>query len=235
MNNKKVLFFSTALISISILTYYFLTTDNSIPTNENVVIAATDEPASDSNSEAALTSNASLSSKVSTKKPLDEIALQTIEQSLGDSPEQQAQQKAAAFFSSNAFHSDENISASYVNKDGSVSRSAIEMSFANDDFSQLVTALKSAERDSTSFELESKLSEHLYKTIKSGIYEEKYSCAGSVCALTFKAAKSEDEFDLIKDFSSSYSFINVTQDDQGSIVYKAVYIQTENPSNLVIQ
>lgn len=160
---------------------------------------------------------------------------QTPEQLASSDPETIAHSKAIAFFNSPAFKSAETVNAAYLNYEGIVSRDALEMSFSNNDFNQLVNAIKNADKNSASFELEATLEQHLLRTLSSKVFDESYSCAGSVCALTFKAMQPEQNVESVKDFTTSYTFTNISQDDTGVYIYKAIFIQTTDPSNLQIQ
>lgn len=159
----------------------------------------------------------------------------SVEQLPSSDPEAIAHRKAIMFFNSSAFKSAETINAAYLNHDGIVSRNTLEMSFSNNDFNQLVTVIKNAEKNSASFELETTLEQHLLRTLSSKVFDESYSCAGRVCALTFKAIQPEQNVESVKDFTTSYAFTNISQDDTGAYIYKAIFIQTTDPSNLQIQ
>ena len=94
--------------------------------------------------------------------------------------------------------------------------------------------VRGAEETDNSIEREVKLLEMLSQIRTNDVYAEDFACRGKVCAMSFHhEANSDFDLDKLSTFDENYLFTNTSKDESGSTVTRVLFIQTDNPSQLV--
>jgi hypothetical protein len=132
----------------------------------------------------------------------------------------------------NDFQSPTTLTSAYLNEDGAVSREALEDTFKASDFNELIQVINSIDKSENGAARESLLSESLYELDNIQIYSESYSCAGKICMVSFDFEGDENSASELSKFTKNYSFTNIADGENGSKKFKAVYIETDDPSTL---
>lgn len=130
------------------------------------------------------------------------------------------------------FHSAEQFTSAYLNEDGEVSSVALEETFNITDFKQLIERVDSIEKTDNASLRESILSDSIYKLKDVQTYSESYSCAGKICLVSFDFEGNDENVSELSTFTNNYSFSNIVVGDNGAKKFKAVYIETDDPSTL---
>lgn len=130
------------------------------------------------------------------------------------------------------FHSADQFTSAFLNEDGEVSSVALEDAFNIIDFKQLIERVDSIEKTDNASLRESTLLDSIYKLEDVQIYSESYSCAGKICLVSFGFEGNDENVSALSQFTSNYSFTNIVAGDNGAKKFKAVYIETDDPSTL---
>jgi hypothetical protein len=135
-----------------------------------------------------------------------------------------------------SFNTEQQINDTYINQDDAIYQSALITSFKTEDFSTIIASLNSVEKNSNATENELKLGNTLMQQYGSTISNEKYSCAGRICAVMFNYPPDTDKEKLrnLHNYGSHYSFYNDSIDEYGNPVMKAIFVSTDDPSKLTI-
>lgn len=132
------------------------------------------------------------------------------------------------------FHSAAQFTSAFLNEDGEVSSVALEDTFNIIDFKQLIERVDSIEKTDNASLRESTLLDSIYKLEDVQIYSESYSCAGKICLVSFDFEGNDENVSALSQFTSNYSFSNIVEGDNGVKKFKAVYIETDDPSTLML-
>ncbi|MBW8191759.1 hypothetical protein K0504_12000 [Neiella marina] len=201
--------------------------DSSVPTNEKVIETKLDAALSNS------------SQKAQTPVSTVEQAALTDSSSMDDSQQISSQRSIDAdsntLMNSEIFDSPEQLDSAYINDDESLNHKTIESSFSVSSFNDLIGKIRSSDDTVSSSEREILLADAIAKRFGSEAYSEDYSCAGRVCAVAFFFDHIEEsELHQLGEFASNYSFVKVQQNENGDNVFKAIFIETDDPSSLVL-
>lgn len=144
--------------------------------------------------------------------------------------------QATDFIEKTSFDSAKELDSFYLLDDGSISRQNLEYSFLAENFESIVEKIRNLTEDENSIKREAALSSNLYDNFGTSISDEQYSCAGKICALTLKyTSLSKQDLQGIEEFSKNYSFTNVSENEHGESIYKALFIETKDPSKLRVK
>jgi hypothetical protein len=130
------------------------------------------------------------------------------------------------------FQSSEQLTSGFINKDGAVSQIALEETFRVNDFENFIERINSIEKSEDAAMRESLLSESLYKLEGIHVYSESYSCAGKICLVSFNFDGNDESASELSKFTDNYSFTNIIEGEHGSKQFRAVYIESDDPSTL---
>ncbi|QBL08049.1 hypothetical protein E0Z06_00240 [Rheinheimera sp. D18] len=133
------------------------------------------------------------------------------------------------------FLSEEDLNNSFLTKNGAVIQTAIVDAMKSADFNQFLSGITDMERSSRALSRENKLQLFLQES-KLPIYQESYACSGRICGVMLMVGDDTSDVELkqLHLFETNYSFYNITRDESGNKVLKAVFIETEDPSNLTL-
>lgn len=127
----------------------------------------------------------------------------------------------------------------FINTQGnseSIYSSKIESFFKND-YSKALEQMENVEYSELADNREEKLNTYLQTQLKDvQILDETVKCAARICMLNLIVG-SDSNTDLITNttkFDSNYAFSMQTKNEQGNTVYKALYIEAEDPSKLTM-
>lgn len=136
----------------------------------------------------------------------------------------------------NKFNTEQDINDVFIRHDDAIYQTALMASFQEADFSELIEALGAVVKDDVSQENELQLSSALMQQFGAVISNEKYSCAGRICAVMFNYPPDleKDSLKNLHKYGSHYSFYNHSLDDYGNPVMKAIFVSTDDPSKLTI-
>lgn len=130
------------------------------------------------------------------------------------------------------FLSSEQFTSGYLNEDGEVSKAALEDTFKARDFEEFIAQVDSIEKSDNAAVREATLAQSLYKLDDVQIYSEHYACVGKICVVSFDFDGNEENINELSTFTNNYSFTNIVEDENGTKKFKAVYIETNDPSTL---
>lgn len=141
---------------------------------------------------------------------------------------------ANLFMESAAFSSPSNLDKAFIRSDGVLESESLSHVFLQEDFNDVVSAIRGVEPDEISANREVLLREKLAKSFGSSVFDSNYACAGSLCAVTFQSVSeiSDEELSAFARFDSNYTFANKTINDLGESTIKGLYILTDDPSSL---
>jgi hypothetical protein len=142
---------------------------------------------------------------------------------------------AASALNSTSFASEDHLNSSFLTKNDEVIQGAITGVLENENMSNFITSVAGMERGNHALSRENKLQQLLVDS-KLQMYQESYACAGRVCGIQLTTAAQTSDAELIKlhQFGTNYSFYNITQDEHGNKVLKAVFIETDDASKLTL-
>jgi hypothetical protein len=134
------------------------------------------------------------------------------------------------------FKTEQDINTSFIRHDNAIYQSTLISTFKTENFGQFIATLDSVTEDHASIENKQQLSDYLVQQYDARISNERYSCAGRICAISFNYPADTDEKSLktFNDFGSYFSFSNHSQDEYGNLVMKTILITTDDPSSLTI-
>ena len=130
------------------------------------------------------------------------------------------------------FRSAEQLTSGFINEDGEVSKAALEDSFKVSDFEEFITKVDAIEKSENAAIREATLVQNLYQLEDIQVYSERYSCAGKICLVSFNFDGNDENTAELSKFTDNYSFTNITEGENGVKQFKAVYIETDDPSTL---
>lgn len=130
------------------------------------------------------------------------------------------------------FQSAEQLTSGFIDEDGEVSKAALEDSFKVSDFEEFITKVDAIEKSENAAIREATLVQNLYQLEDIQVYSERYSCAGKICLVSFNFHGNDENTAELSKFTDNYSFINITEGENGVKQFKAVYIETDDPSTL---
>ncbi|WP_343845739.1 hypothetical protein [Bowmanella denitrificans] len=92
------------------------------------------------------------------------------------------------------------------------------------------------QKSQASIEREIKLFEQLTNKLGGRVFGEEYACAGRICVVQFSydADVSKEELSDLSEFDKNYVFMNHAADAGEGQQFRAIYIQTDDPSTLTI-
>ncbi|GIU20409.1 hypothetical protein [Shewanella sp. MBTL60-007] len=127
------------------------------------------------------------------------------------------------------------INTLFVNEAGAIERKALVdvLTRGMNDFIEQVSNLPA--NSEFAIERQNKLNQQLLQLNNMALYEQNIGCAGRICALSITTNElTEANKKLIQNFDSNLSFVNTSENATGELEFKAIYIYTEDPSQLVM-
>ncbi|WP_102797507.1 hypothetical protein [Bowmanella denitrificans] len=222
---KSVLIVSIALV-VAAGTYVALNTNEPGLVTENELNNSDSESPSPS-----LPSQPSFSAALSSSTP-----------SKPDSPDTLAEPLSSLTRQNNAsldpsrFSSEQALNQSFIYPDNTVSRTSLNDFFLHSDFHQWVDNISAMQKSQASIEREIKLFEQLTNKLGGRVFGEEYACAGRICVVQFSydADVSKEELSDLSEFDKNYVFMNHAANAGEGQQFRAIYIQTDDPSTLTI-
>ena len=222
---KKIIFTVFFILSLIFFgSHYFQTTNE---TNIEIPITASGEQP-----------NNTIKSNLQTESLSPKNTVSVTTNQLNETVKNKTSTKIEQLLNSAAFESPKNVDDSFVSSENLIYKSTLETIFASKDFTKVIDKIMLIDKDHKSLARE----EALYKKVSdlsnitgSKFYSEKYSCSGRICIIEFNYNNSEiDQAQLsnISDFDSNYSFSSFSQSDNGEMIYRGIYIETDDPSSL---
>ncbi|WP_394148593.1 hypothetical protein [Shewanella atlantica] len=127
------------------------------------------------------------------------------------------------------------INTLFVNEQGAVNSSAMThvLTVGMADF--IEQASSSQTNSELAINRQEKLSQQLFALKGLVIYDQHTVCSGRICALSLSTNKlTEKNRKLISEFDTNISFVNTSVNTTGEVEFKAIYLHTEDPSQLVM-
>lgn len=101
------------------------------------------------------------------------------------------------------------------------------------DFLEQVSSLPT--NSEFAIERQNKLNQQLLQLNNMTLFAQHIGCAGRVCALSITANElTEDNKLLLQNFDTNHSFVTATENATGELEFKAIYIYTDDPSQMVM-
>lgn len=172
------------------------------------------------------------------KQPIDPKALLSKAAAPSVKQHKIAEQKVASI-SKLSISSPHAFSEEFVStEDGKefVSKRALDDVFKTET-SQLLERMSNIEYSEIAQIRKDKLNEFILNELKDvTILQQDLECAGKVCALelTYTQSSNQASIDTLSSFSKNYSFQQFTETESGDKKLKALYIETEDPSQLTL-
>ena len=221
MYMKKIVISSVALSLVAYL--YFAESD----TETTIAVANTENTSVSKNKPSSNQQNLIETAQT----PVDLAPQSTINQDVNDGNNDDFFRQLNHLTEKN-FYSADQFTSAFLNEDGEVSSAALEDTFNIIDFKQLIERVDSIEKTDNASLRESTLLDSIYKLEDVQIYSESYSCAGKICLVSFDFEGNDENVSALSQFTSNYSFTNIVAGDNGAKKFKAVYIETDDPSTL---
>lgn len=132
------------------------------------------------------------------------------------------------------FSSSESVTNSFITVNGQIKQQSVFGAITTPAFQDFLNKVRVAEETDNSIEREVKLLEMLNQIRTNDVYAEDFACRGKVCAMSFHhEANSDFDLDKLSTFDENYLFTNTSKDESGSTMTRVLFIQTDNPSQLV--
>ncbi len=132
------------------------------------------------------------------------------------------------------FSSSESVTNSFITDNGQIKQQSVFGAITIPEFHDFLNNVRGAEENDNSIVREVKLLEMLSQIRTNDVYAEDFACRGKVCAMSFHhEANSDFDLDKLSTFDENYLFTNTSKDESGSTVTRVLFIQTDNPSQLV--
>ncbi|OKY28067.1 hypothetical protein [Thalassotalea sp. PP2-459] len=227
------IFICLVILFIGTFYYYSQKVNNDVTiANENNI--STDTPALKSSTPPDLlnpSKHPSLKEKKATQKKET-----LVKNTVAETDAHEGDKSYKKFLNQEKFRSNTTVDSVYLDDSEVVQQKAIFKSLINNDFSLLVEKLDSIKESKQAFEREMKIQHYLTNSLDFTHYNEKYSCAGKVCAVTFifENKSNKKQLESFGDFDSNFSFGNFSINESGENVYKGVFIKTDDPSKLAV-
>ncbi|NMH65104.1 hypothetical protein [Shewanella salipaludis] len=124
----------------------------------------------------------------------------------------------------------------FVLENDIVSKDALKRFFTIENVHELIYKVKSIPPTELSETREYQLTQMLKVFKDTHYYAESYACAGKICAMSFNYDElNKEELAEFSHFSENYTFTNATVNEFGEKQLKAVYIATDDPSQLTVR
>ncbi len=127
------------------------------------------------------------------------------------------------------------INTFFVNDTGAIERKALVnvLTTGMNDFLEQVSSLPT--NSEFAIERQNKLNQQLLLLNNMTLFEQQIGCAGRVCALSITTNElTEDNKQLLQNFDTNHSFVTATENATGELEFKAIYIYTDDPSQMVM-
>ncbi|ABZ74585.1 hypothetical protein Shal_0009 [Shewanella halifaxensis HAW-EB4] len=127
------------------------------------------------------------------------------------------------------------INSFFISNQGTVNGVAITdvLTIGMTDFIEQASSLHTSSE--IAIKRQDKLSQQLLQLKDMAIYDQQLICSGQICALSLTTNElSEENRMLVSEFDSNISFVNTSDNAAGEVEFKAIYLHSEDPSQLVM-
>ncbi|PKG58654.1 hypothetical protein [Shewanella sp. GutDb-MelDb] len=124
--------------------------------------------------------------------------------------------------------------AFFINSQGTVDSGAITKVAKN--MNKFIQHISNLPLDSElAIKRDSQLKQQLLELKEANIFDQHLACAGRICAISLIADEisAENKAHLAR-FDSNISFVSLNTNESGEVEFKAIYLHTDDPSNLVM-
>jgi len=229
--NKNILLGTGAIAFIAVI--IFQLTPQSNQANETLPIVST--PNIDNGGitvtqqQKTVTSSSSIESNKPNEKVTDQKKTQTETAKL--------QLKIDEFLASSAFDTPSNFDDAFISATNVVSSSTLKTVIAAKDFSKIIDKVNLLDKDHESVQREELLYKEFSDLIGDKFYSENFTCSGKVCLIEFnydETQTTEKQLHQIRSFSKNHSFSSFSPSNNDDMVYRGIYIATDDPSKLTM-
>lgn len=231
MNIKLGLLATGFVISVTAFVLYFNQQNVQHDLNNSTTVSDTAESIAISKSDQTNTV-ATKDSSVKSTNPVKATDFNTVTNEASSTSASKSAE--SPFFQS--FSTENDINNAYIRQDDAIYQSTLISSFKTQDFAELIESLNLVSKSSDSLENEQQLGAYLTQQYGSVISNEKYSCAGRICAVMFNYLADTDKEKLknLHNYGTHYSFYNESVDEYDNPVMKAIFVSTDDPSKLTV-
>lgn len=164
----------------------------------------------------------------SEKKQNDGVELELLKKTIED--------KSPKLLTEESFVDADSFTNSFVLENDIVSKEALRTFFTVKNVDEFISKVKDIAPTEQSEAREYQLTQNLKVFKNTNYYAESYACAGKICAISFNYDDlNEDELTKFSYFSKNYTFTNTTVNEHGEKKFKAIYIATDDPSQLQVR
>jgi len=147
------------------------------------------------------------------------------------------QLKIDEFLASSAFDTPSNFDNAFISVTNVVSSSTLKTVITAKDFSKIIDKVNLLDKDHASVQREELLYKEFSDLIGDKFYSENFACSDKVCLIEFnydETQTTKKQLHQIRSFSKNHSFSNFSPSKNGDMVYRGVYIATDDPSKLTM-
>ena len=141
------------------------------------------------------------------------------------------------FLASRAFDSRDNFDKAFISDTNIVSSSALRTVFGTQDFTRVIEKVRTLDNDHTKIQNEENLYAQFSKLVGEKFYAENYACSGKICLIEFNyndAETTQAQLEKMRNFGSNHSFSSYTPSDNEDMIYRGLFIATDDPSTLTM-
>lgn len=141
------------------------------------------------------------------------------------------------FLTSKAFDSPASFDNAFISDTNVVSSSALRTVFGTQDFTRVIDKVRTLDNDHTNVQNEENLYAQFNKLVGEKFYAENYACSGKICLIEFNyndAETTQAQLEKMRNFGSNHSFSSYTPSDNDDMIYRGLFIVTDDPSTLTM-
>lgn len=141
------------------------------------------------------------------------------------------------FLASKAFDSPASFDSTFISDDDVVSSSTLRTVFATENFTRVIEKVRMLDNDHTNVQNEENLYAQFNKLVGEKFYAEDYACSGKICLIEFNyndAETTQAQLEKMRNFGSNHSFSSYTPSDNDDMIYRGLFIVTDDPSTLTM-
>ena len=141
------------------------------------------------------------------------------------------------FLASKAFDSPASFDNAFISDTNVISSSALRTVFGTHDFTRVIEKVRTLDNDHTNVQNEENLYAQFNKLVGEKFYAENYACSGKICLIEFNYNDTETpqaQLEKMRNFGSNHSFSSYTPSDNDDMIYRGLFIVTDDPSTLTM-
>lgn len=147
------------------------------------------------------------------------------------------QLKIDEFLASSAFDTPSSFDDAFISATNVVSSSTLKTVITAKDFSKIIDKVNLLDKDHESVQREELLYKEFSHLIGDKFYSENFTCSGKICLIEFnydETQTTKKQLHQIRSFSKNHSFSSFSPSNNDDMIYRGIYIATNDPSKLTM-